>query len=308
MRKYDICDANKLSLGLLKFYNIRKTNTIYVDKTNVIAKIAKKVPIFFLRPRGFGKTLLVHTLSSLFTDGLEYCNGLDIEEWWNDKKYQVVHLDFSSLADKSPLEFKRDFNALIIERFGMEGKVEKYDELGMRSPDRVINEIAKRLADNSVVLLIDEYDAPLVHTINNPDEFIDIMEMLNNFYAIIKQYIDAFRLVFITGVTRVGQSSMFSVFNNQLDISLDDEFNQLLGFTLSYLERYYDPYIENAAKSLKIGKDDLYQEIKLYYGGFQFSLGAKERVYNPWSLLNFFSNPEKVFLINGFNLVAYHLQ
>ena len=296
MYDYEICDANRLSLGLLKFSNIRKENMIYVDKTNLIAKIAsKRVPVFLSRPRRFGKTLLVNTLSSLFTDGLKYFYGLDIEKKWNDKKYKVVHLDFSSLADKSPLEFKRDFNESIIEEFGMKGIVAKSDEIGIRSPDRVMNDIAKRLDDNSIVLLIDEYDAPLVHNINNPDELMDIMKILNNFYAVVKQYIDAFRFMFITGVTRVSHISIFSVFNNLIDISLDDEFNQLLGFTQNDLEKYYDPYIENAAKILKMSKNDIYQEIKQYYDGFQFSLGEKETVYNPWSLLNFFSNPKKGF-------------
>ncbi|MBQ7607784.1 MAG: AAA family ATPase [Desulfovibrionaceae bacterium] len=215
------CTHNSLPLGLSRFSNIRESNMVYVDKTRLISKIAsQRVPIFFSRPRRFGKSLLVNTLASLFSKGLDSFHGLDIEKTWNDKTYPVVHLDFSGIADKNPLEFKKDLTETIIEEFDMVGIVKKSDELGIRSPDRIINEIGKKLKNNSTVLLIDEYDAPLTHHIDKPNELEEIMSILNNFYSTIKQYTDRFRFIFITGITRASHVSIFSAFNNLKDLSL----------------------------------------------------------------------------------------
>ncbi|MBQ7584809.1 MAG: AAA family ATPase, partial [Desulfovibrionaceae bacterium] len=142
--------------------------------------------------------------------------------------------------------------------------------------------IAKKIQNNSTVLLIDEYDAPLTHNLDNPDELNNIKNILNSFYATIKQYTDKFRLIFITCITRVSHVSIFSAFNNLQDLSLEEEFNSLLGFTQSDLEQYFDPYIENASQVLNMNKEDIYERLKQYYDGFKFSLESDDTVYNPW--------------------------
>ncbi|MBQ7608922.1 MAG: AAA family ATPase [Desulfovibrionaceae bacterium] len=113
--------------------------------------------------------------------------------------------------------------------------------------------------------------------------------------ATIKQYTDKFRLIFITGVTRASHVSIFSAFNNLLDLSLDSEFNHLLGFTKNDLNCYFHAYVENSAKILKMSKNDVYTRLEQYYDGFQFSIEANETVYNLWSILSFFKLPR-----NGF--------
>ena len=293
MSNFENVDANRLPYGNCSFSDIRAKDNIYVDKTALIAQIASQdVPIFFSRPRRFGKSLLINTLSSLFSNGLEYFHGLDIEKIWKDKTYQVVHLDFSGIAENNAEELKEDLGEMIIEKFRMKGIVFQRGESGIRRPSRILDEISEKLKDNSIVLLIDEYDAPLTHHLNQPEELSSITKILNNFYATIKQYSGKFRLIFITGVTRTSRVSIFSAFNNLLDLSLREEFNSILGFTQDELSKYFDPYIEKAAKVLKMSKNDVYACIKHHYDGFKFSLESEQTLYNPWSLLNFFSNPK----------------
>ncbi|MBQ7607189.1 MAG: AAA family ATPase [Desulfovibrionaceae bacterium] len=295
MSENTICNVNLLPLGLQGFSNIRAGKMAYVDKTELIAKIAnQRTPIFLSRPRRFGKSLLINTLKSLFTKGLDDFRGLSIEKMWNDSVYGVVHLDFSSIADSNAADFKRDLVELVAQQF-KSTTVQKYDSFGVRSPSIVLSEIVQDLDDNSIVLLIDEYDAPLTHHIHQPDDLKNIISILSNFYATIKQFTDKFRLIFITGVARISHVSIFSAFNNLVDISLDSEFNSLLGFTKNDLEKYFDIYVANSANILGMTKDDVYKRLEQYYDGFQFSLEAEETVYNPWSVLSFFKFSKKAF-------------
>ena len=291
-----LCDINRLTLGRNGFSYIRNSKKIYVDKTDLILKIAEQdTPIFFSRPRRFGKSLLVNTLHSLFEKGLEDFHGLALEKKWHDITYSVVRLDFSIIADDTPQEFKRDLADILIRQFRVSDSISIYDDLGVRNPSIILNEIAQDLDDNSVVLLIDEYDSPLTHHLDKPQELDEVVRIINNFYATIKQYTDKFRFIFITGVTRASHVSIFSSFNNLLDLSFDDEFNSLLGFTKEDLTHYFDPYIENAANVLMIQKENIYKMLEQYYDGFQFSLDAKETVFNPWSVLSFFKLPKNSF-------------
>ncbi|MBQ9536662.1 MAG: AAA family ATPase [Desulfovibrionaceae bacterium] len=127
--------------------------------------------------------------------------------------------------------------------------------------------------------MIDEYYAPLTHNIDKEDNLNIILMALNNFYATIKEYIDKFRLIFITGITRT--SHIFSACNHLNDLSLSPEFNSLLGFTQDDLVRYFDAYVEHATQILNMRKDDIYARIQQYYDGFQFALDAEETLYNP---------------------------
>lgn len=292
MSDYGMGDTNHLPLGLLEFSNIREKNKIYVDKTGLIYRIASQdSPIFFSRPRRFGKSLLINTLSCLFKKELEYFQELAIEKKWSEKSYTVVHFDFSRMAEKNAQDLKFVLSAKIISEFGGDDRLVQNNSPKLQYPDLILDEILSKTKNNSTVFLVDEYDAPLTHHINEPDELKEIMKILNDFYSTIKQYTDKFRLIFITGVTRASHVSIFSAFNNLKDLSLREEFNSLLGFTKDELKQYFDPYVENAAYILKISKDEVYKRIAQYYDGFQFSINANETVYNPWSILNFFDSP-----------------
>ena len=281
-----------LPYGNPDFSSLRSQKMIYVDKTALIAEIARqRIPLFFARPRRFGKSLLINTLHCLFENGLKQFHGLDIEKIWNDTTYHVVHLDFSEIADSKAQEFKILLSKAILNEFDMDYQIAD-NSLDLLYPNIILSKLLKTFNDNSLVLLIDEYDAPLVHHMNAKNELQDIQSTLNNFYSTIKRYTGKFRFIFITGVTRSSHVSIFSAFNNLKDLSLREEFNSLLGFTQNDLERYFDPYFENASQILNMCKEDIYKRIEQYYDGFQFSLEAKTTVYNPWSILSFLDSPQ----------------
>lgn len=284
----EICDTNRLPLGQSGFSNIRNRGKIYVDKTKIISKIAEQdTPLFLSRPRRFGKSLLINTLQSLFEKGLEDFHGLDIEKIWSDSTYKVVHIDFSRMIDNDIHSINYTLSNKIIQQFKEDNHTIQFPEKMLQYPDIILDEILQKLDDYSTVLLIDEYDAPLTHHINEKALLQDITTCLSKFYATIKQYTDKFRFIFITGITRVSHVSVFSAFNNLVDLSLDDDYNDLLGFTQNDLIRYFDPYIGNASQILNMSKNDVYLRLEQYYDGFQFSPEARETVYNPWSILSF---------------------
>ncbi|MBQ9536789.1 MAG: AAA family ATPase [Desulfovibrionaceae bacterium] len=291
----DTINLNPLSYGRSSFTFIREQQMIYVDKTALIAEIAKQsVPLFLSRPRRFGKSLLINTFSSLFADGLKYFNGLEIEKIWMDKTYHVIHLDFSRMTDGSQ-NLKIKLGESIINKFKMKGIVDLDASYGIRTPDSILNDICEKLENNSIVLLIDEYDAPITYNINDLKELNKIIKILDTFYATIKEHFEKFRFVFITGITRTSHVSMFSTFNNLKDLSLIKDYNSLLGFTYDDLEKYFDAHIENASRILKMNKIDVYQRLQDYYDGYKFSFEADETVYTPWSILSFLDRPQDGF-------------
>ena len=295
MNNTDVVNLNLLTYANPEFSSIRKLGMVYVDKTLLIAKLAsQRAPIFFSRPRRFGKSLLVNTLQCLFEKGLEYFHGLDIEKLWNDKTYRVIHLDFSEIADSDAQEFKILLSKVILNEFDQELLCEnKSDELSY--PNLLFSKIIKKFDNDSLVLLIDEYDAPLVHHIDDKNELKGIVSVLNNFYSTVKRYTGKFRFIFITGVTRVSHVSIFSAFNNLKDLTFNEEYDSLLGFTQNDLQCYFDQFIKNASKILNIDSNDIYKRIEKYYDGFQFSFDSKETLYNPWSILSFLDNPNDGF-------------
>lgn len=289
-------DFNRLPLGNAEFVDIREKNKVYVDKTDLIYKIARyDTPVFLSRPRRFGKSLLINTLSSLFTNGTEYFHGLKIEKMWHDKTYHVVHLDFSRFASKAVEKFKSELGDKLIREFSFVSPTSRTNSSETRDPDSIFDEIVQKMPNNKVVLLIDEYDAPLTHFIDKPDELQERINVLNDFYAVVKQYAGKFRFIFIAGVTRASHVSIFSAFNNLKDLSLRKEFNTLLGFTQNDLMEYLDRDIEKASYVLDLPKSDIYNRLEKYYNGFQFAFDAEETLYNPWSILSFLDSPEEGF-------------
>ena len=287
------CDIARLPWAMTGFSDIRQQGNIYVDKTALIYELARqRGPFFLSRPRRFGKSLLVDTLHSLFSRGLEDFRGLAIDGLWQDRTYRVVRIDFSRMADKEPREFEKSLRNRILYEFGIRDKNIALDITGeCRPPEEITGIIADDLANNSTVLLIDEYDAPLTHHLDKPDELQSIVQILNNFYATVKEYTSKFRFIFITGITRIAHISIFSAFNNLDDISFYHEYNSLLGFTKDELVLYFDDYIVNAAKILGMSKKDVYVHLEQVYDGFQFAIDAKETLFNPWSILKFLKRP-----------------
>ncbi|MBQ7608918.1 MAG: AAA family ATPase [Desulfovibrionaceae bacterium] len=184
MTSYTACDNNRSPLGLLNFSNIREKNKIYVDKTKLIYRIASQdTPIFFSRPRRFGKSLLVNTISCLFENGLQYFQRLYIEKLWDDKIYQVSHLDFSDIASRNVIDFKSGLCNKIIKIFPIQKNI--FND----NPADLLDEILADTQNNSIVLLIDKYDTPLTHHISETYTLKEINNILSEFLCARHEYL-----------------------------------------------------------------------------------------------------------------------
>ena len=277
-----------LPLGLSGFPNLRQSGSIYVDKTAQIYQMASVPGKFFLaRPRRFGKSLLVSTLEALFAHGLRDFAGLDIEKLWNDKTYQVVRLDFSEVRDFSDVEdFSRQFYETLAAGFGAVG----FEPNNRSSLAIQLSIWLSKQPSGSLVVLIDEYDAPLTAVLDNDDLFNRVSAVMSRFYATLKSRDDCLRFLFLTGVTRFSHTNIFSGFNNLIDISLDARFGTLLGYTEDELCAYFGEHLDCACKALGVSRADLLEEMREWYDGFCFDTQAKTHVYCPWSVMRFLAD------------------
>ena len=305
-------DVNKLPLSTTSFSNFILKNKIYVDKTDLVAQLASGVgPVLLSRPRRFGKSTLVSTFEELFTHGLEKFKGLkiDTQNLWHDKTYKVLHLDFSAFReDVAEVTFADKLFAHLKTKL----KRVSLDIVESKYVISSFNDALENAEDNSLVLLIDEYDAPLIATMGDANEFNNRRKILSDFFLSIKSYAAKFRFIFITGVTRYSHVSIFSGFNNLKDKSFDPIYGTIVGYTQEELEFYFKAYLENAALALnqeentdKYTYDLILQKIKENYDGFSFDLKELRRVYNPWSILSFLEYPDGDFDAYWFNSGGY---
>ena len=287
----------RLPIDCTSFSDIRNSNQIYVDKTALIAEFAKlKATYFLARPRRFGKSLLINTLADLFSNGLLNFKGLDIENTWHDRTYKVIRIDFSNYKDKTIEEIIVNLTDELLIQTGFIDQINRLDAKGnYYTPDFILKYIATKIEDRSYVLLIDEYDAPLTHLLDNKEQLDKVISILNNFYSTVKSCSSKFRFIFITGVTRIAYLSIFSAFNNLIELTLNNKYANLLGITDDELKKYFHPYVEYAAKILDMPISDVYAALKARYDGFKFSFTSNNTLYNPWSIINFFLNPQDGF-------------
>ena len=280
-----------LSLGTSDFSALRLKNQIYVDKSALVYKVASRTGKFlFVRPRRFGKSLLISTFESLFKFGLRDFKGLAIEKLWKETKtYNMVRLDFSEIrADFGLDKFKEDLRDRLIDNLSPFGF--RYDSAGP-SIFCQFSAWLKKQEPNSLVLLIDEYDTPLSSCLNDPELFNSVQDALSDFYAVLKSNDDALRFVLITGIVNCNKGRLLSELQELKDISLDTTFGGLLGFTKGEVEEYFYPYLETASRALNLPVFELLEKVIKQYGGFCFERSAIEKVIAPWSLLNFLASP-----------------
>ena len=296
-------DITKLPKAKSGFEELRSQNQIYVDHTDLIYEFAYlDGPNFLSRPRRFGKSLLISTLESLFTHGTEFFKGLKIEKLWEKreqgKTYKVIHLDFSSFAYTSP----EDFDAKIydiLDKIANNLSITRTNSSGTYKSDALLTDIISS-APGEFVLLIDEYDYPLTHSLDDKELFEEYRKYIQGLFGTIKALSGKMRFIFITGVGRFAKTSVFSQLNNLRDLGLEAKFAPLLGYTEADMHQYFDEYVENAANILKLSKEECYAQIKAHYDGYRFHVNNETLLHNPWSVLNFLSAPE-----NGFKNFWY---
>lgn len=223
---------NRYPIGIQTFEEIRKNDLYYIDKTDLIYKIVKGSKNNFLsRPRRFGKSLLVTTLQSYFEGKKELLKGLAIEKLEKDwVKYPVIHLDLSSGKYFEIQRIKSTLD-LLLSRYELYYGLNPIDRSAYGDRLNNIIQTAVTASGQKVVVLIDEYDAPMLDSNNKPELQAQIRDIMRDFFSPLKAQEGNLRFVFLTGITKFSQLSIFSELNNIKNYSLDDEFGAICGFT-----------------------------------------------------------------------------
>ena len=278
----------KYPIGIQSFENIRTGGFVYVDKTALIHQLAECGKYYFLsRPRRFGKSLLVSTMESYFLGKKELFHGLALErletEW---KQYPVLRLDLNArnYADVESLKAELNKHLLI-----WEGKYGLEVNRSLASEERFFNVIqrASEQTGEQVVVLVDEYDKPLLSTIDNKELHDAYRNTLKAFFGVLKSQDPYIRFAFLTGVSRFSHVSIFSDLNNLEDISMDLAYADICGMSEDELQTYFKESIEALAATGGMTYEATCRLLKQQYDGYHFSANGIG-VYNPFSLLNAF--------------------
>ena len=282
--------ARKLyPIGIQTFERIRKEDKFYVDKTEYIYRMTHTSGKFFFlnRPRRFGKSLLVSTFKSYFEGKKELFEGLAIEKLekeWNE--YPVLHFDLSKgkHMEKAQLE---EYLGYLLEDYEQKYGIENHRN-GNNNRFNDLIEVVYRKTGKQVVVLIDEYDAPLLDVAHEKEKLDVLRNTMRNFYSPLKGNESMLRFVFLTGITKFSQLSIFSELNNITNVSMDEPYAGICGITKEELLTQMSDDIDALAEHLELSREETIQELKDHYDGYHFTWPSPD-VYNPYSLLNCFA-------------------
>ena len=278
----------KLPLGIQNFRKIVEGDYVYVDKTQYIYNLINGASYYFLsRPRRFGKSLLLDTIGEAFSGDKELFKGLWIyDSDYEFKKLPVIRLDMSNMANKTP-EILMDALKEEILHFAEKELI----SISGSEPSTLFKRLIEGLYqkhNQRVVVLIDEYDKPILDHITDIEIAEANRQELRGFYGILKSMDPYLRLTFITGVSKFTKTSIFSELNNLLDITLTEDYSTICGVVIDDLEKYFGEHIEDLSKLKSFEQyDDITKEILAWYDGYSWD--GKTKVINPFSLLSFFT-------------------
>ena len=278
-------------IGIQDFEKIRKDGFVYVDKTDLIFKMAQKGGYYFLsRPRRFGKSLLVSTMEAYFSGKKELFDGLAIADLENDWiQYPVLRFDLTgkSYTATDDLQDHLDKQLSILEnKYGIK---KEYDSADVRF--QCVIEAAYEKTGRRVVILIDEYDKPIVDNLGN-DELADVFRgQLQGFYSVMKAKDGFIQFGFLTGVTKIGKLSVFSGLNNLKDISMDARYTDICGISEKDLKKYFGESVKELAEANDLTIKETYNQLAEMYDGYHFRQSSVG-IYNPFSVLNTFDSGE----------------
>ena len=270
----------RLPIGIQTFSEIRTDNYFYVDKTKEAYEVINQYKYVFLsRPRRFGKSLFLDTLKCIFEGRKELFEGLYIYDKWNwEEKYPVIHLSFSGelRKDKDLIE---TIMCILSENYETLGLL-KNENLNYSNYFRKLIIEAHRKYQQKVVILIDEYDKPILDNITNIERAKEARETLKSLYSVIKDLDEYIRFVFLTGVSKFSKTGIFSGLNQLVDVTLDEKYGNICGYRQEDVEELLNEYNANV---------DL-EEVKKWYNGYYW---LKDKLYNPFDILLFISKNYK---------------
>ena len=283
--------TRKYPVGIQTFSRIRREGYLYVDKTDLVWQLAHYATyVFMSRPRRFGKSLLTSTLKSYFRGERELFEGLkimELEQEW--EQYPVLHFDLSGAKHLPPVLVKEELTNLLDPYEKVYGENPKETTPGMRLAgliDRAYEKTGKQ-----VVVIIDEYDAPLLDVLHEKEVLTEMREVMQEFYKRLKQQEPKIKLCFITGITKFSQLSIFSTINNITNVTMDTMFSAICGITEEELSTVMKEDIERLAGIQGLSYEQMHHKLKERYDGYHFTKNSPE-IYNPFSLLKAFQQRE----------------
>ena len=292
---YNILDMNggddKIPIGIQTFDKIIEGGYIYVDKTEYIYDIAHKYNYVFLsRPRRFGKSLLSSTFQAYFSGRKDLFNNLkagNLEKVW--KQHPVLYFDMSTAKHMTEALLLEEMDKKLYEYEQTYGRGVKYVNINKRL-EGLVHRATEQTGEKAVII-IDEYDAPLLDVINDREQIQPMRQIMRNFYSPIKSLDPYLRFVFITGINKFAQLSIFSELNNLKNISMLPEYSAICGISQSELEHNFDFQIKSLSEAEGISIEKTFDLLKENYDGYHFCEGSED-IYNPFSLLNAFADKQ----------------
>ena len=282
----------KLPIGIQSFEVLRGQGYLYVDKTEWVYRLVDEGMFYFLaRPRRFGKSLLVSTLKCLFQGRRELFEGLWIAEHsdWEWQEHPVVVIDFNEIAVETPEALESSLFSHLDEIAVANGLSLSAKYLGLRLRELIL--ALARKSGKPVVVLVDEYDKPLISHLGRGDEELRVAianrDILKSFFGVLKgaSVSSVLRFVFFTGVSQFSKVSIFSELNNLFNISMVRQYADMLGYTQGEVEDYFAEHIERWSEELGVSAAEVVEELARQYDGYRFS-EREVRVYNPFSVLS----------------------
>ena len=281
----------RITVNVRSFEDLRtRGDYIYVDKTEYVYRLVQSELenyYFISRPRRYGKSLMCSTLASLFEGKRELFKGLYIDSTdYSFERYPVLHFNFAEYSTTSYEAFLNDFQIAIIDNAELNGiKIKKSE------PSSMLTSFLTKV-EKKTVIIIDEYDTPIIHTYKNLELADKIRDTLSTFYSVIKNRDDKVRFFFITGITKFSNMSIFSQMNNLTDLTFSPNYAAAFGYTEKELEanfsEYIDEYMSRSDREYE-KREDFVSAIREYYDGYKFSYESNIKVFNPVSVGSFFN-------------------
>ena len=281
--------APKYPIGVQSFAMLREDGYVYVDKTGFIEKLIKEGKYYFLsRPRRFGKSLLLSTIEAFYQGRKDLFEGLEISRMEHDwHPHPVLHMAMNANKCQTVRDLEATIESFLYYYEQLYGRNEPSDSLALRFGALIrsaYNKTGKR-----VVILIDEYDKPLLDSVGNKALQDDLRAILKGFYSNLKNGDQYIQFAMLTGVSRFGKLSIFSDLNNLQDISLSEKYSAICGMTIEEIRDNFDAGVRELAANNGMSVEDAYAELKKNYDGYHFSPVSPD-MYNPFSLLNALSS------------------
>lgn len=282
-------------VGMQVFEQIRRGGYLYADKTEHIHRMAHAAGKFYFlsRPRRFGKSLLVSTMDAYFQGKRDLFEGLAIDRLEQDwLPHPVIHLDLSSVKSADEAGLAAELDMVMRRAEAIYGGEESAISWSARMESLIHAAHSTPDGSNGVVVLVDEYDAPLLNVTHDARKLQIFREVMRELYAPLKTLDPELRFVFLTGITKFSQLSIFSELNNLNNISMDAAYNDICGFSADEVDKLLDEDIEQLAEELDMDPGQCREELRRMYDGYRFSGSARTGIYNPFSLVSAFAKRE----------------